>query len=568
MLSWLFVGALFLLCGVLGVLQYGWIGEISLADAERLHVNLQANLNRLSRDFNAGIAAACRALAPVDSPSDDPVPEADFRTRYDGWKTTPHGLMFQRIAVALPQENTLALRNFNLDREAFETAEWPATWQNLRRQLELRLAGAPPPMHSFDDPGFVFELPLFGSPRPDMPPMPILHRETGWLIFELDVRYISEFMLPELLQRYLSSGGSLDYEVEVVTKARPPAVIYESEPGAAKRIAARSDASVSLLDAQDWILRRRAAGPDPPASMPDVGHWQMFVRHRAGSLEAVVSRARWRNVAVTACILLLMVASLAALIRYTRQAQKLAALQMDFVAGISHELRTPLAVIHTAAYNLRGALARNPGQVERYGALIQQESGKLKDVVEQIMRFAAAKSGRGIRGKEAVSVEAVIEDTVESSKAVIQGSRCVVEKTVEPDLPLVLGDPVALKHVLQNLISNAAKYGTEGSNWIGVSAVQTTQNRQPVVEICVADRGPGIPADEQAHIFDPFFRGRRALQDQVHGTGLGLSLVKDIVEAHGGTIGVHSEPAKGTEFVVRIPVAPPELQDEFAHSLG
>jgi signal transduction histidine kinase len=263
-----------------------------------------------------------------------------------------------------------------------------------------------------------------------------------------------------------------------------------------------------------------------------------------------------------------MVASVTALIHYTRQAQKLAALQMDFVAGISHELRTPLAVIHTAAYNLQGSLARNPGQVERYGALIQQESGRLKELVEQVMRFAATKSGRAADRKEALSVEAVIDDTVESSKALIQGSRCVLETSIDPGLPLVLGDPVALKHALQNLISNAAKYGTEGSNWIGVSAAQTTDNQQAVVEIRVADRGPGIPADEQARIFDPFFRGRRALQDQVRGTGLGLSLVKDIVEAHGGTIGVHSEPAKGTEFVVRIPVAPPEYQDEFAHTLG
>ena len=72
----------------------------------------------------------------------------------------------------------------------------------------------------------------------------------------------------------------------------------------------------------------------------------------------------------------------------------------------------------------------------------------------------------------------------------------------------------------------------------------------------MADRGPGIPPDEQDQIFDPFFRGARAVQDQVHGTGLGLSLVKKIVEAHGGSIRVKSEPMKGTEFIVRIPAAP------------
>src|SRR5205823_11721439 len=106
------------------------------------------------------------------------------------------------------------------------------------------------------------------------------------------------------------------------------------------------------------------------------------------------------------------------------------------------------------------------------------------------------------------------------------------------------------------LFGNAVKYGMDGSNWIGISASAVVDGKDPAVEVRVADRGPGIPFDEQDHIFDPFFRGRRAVQDQVHGTGLGLNLVKKIVEAHGGTIRVKSEPMRGTEFVMRIPAAP------------
>jgi signal transduction histidine kinase len=282
----------------------------------------------------------------------------------------------------------------------------------------------------------------------------------------------------------------------------------------------------------------------------------MFVRHRAGSLEAVVSQARWRNLAVTAGVLLLMIGSLAALIRYTRRTQKLAALQMDFVAGISHELRTPLTVIHTAAYNLRGKLAANPSQVERYGALIQQESGRLTELVEQVLRFAGANAGRVIQEREPLSVASMIEETMESSKAVFQGAGCVVETRIDPGLPLVMADPLALKQALQNLFHNAAKYGTGSSHWIGVSASKADGEEKGMVEIRVADHGPGIPADEQEHIFESFFRGRRAMQDQIHGTGLGLDLAKRIVEAHGGTIRVKSAPMKGTEFIVWIPAAP------------
>jgi signal transduction histidine kinase len=275
----------------------------------------------------------------------------------------------------------------------------------------------------------------------------------------------------------------------------------------------------------------------------------MLVRHRSGSLEAVVAQARWRNLAVTAGVLLLMVASVAALVRFTRRAQKLAAQQMEFVAGVSHELRTPLAVIHTAAYNLRGGVTQDPSQVERYGVLIQRESGRLKEMVEQILQFAGAKAGHVIQKPEPLSVETVIE-------AAIAESQCVVEKRIDPGLPPILGDPVALKHALQNLIGNAAKHGMARGNWIGVFASQTRDKDREVVEIRVADRGPGIPEDEQKHIFEPFFRGRRAVEDQIHGAGLGLNLAKKIVEAHGGGIRVKSAPMKGTEFIVRIPAAP------------
>ena len=89
-----------------------------------------------------------------------------------------------------------------------------------------------------------------------------------------------------------------------------------------------------------------------------------------------------------------------------------------------------------------------------------------------------------------------------------------------------------------------------------------------MVEIRVADHGPGIPQDELGHIFDTFYRGKRAVEDQIHGTGLGLSLVKRIIEAHAGTVTAQSEPGKGTEFVVRIPAAPADQIDEFADTVN
>jgi hypothetical protein len=101
MLSWLFVAALLVLCGVLGVLQYRWIGEVSVAARERLRDSLQATLNRLSRDFNLEIISACRAVLPFNPSPDLQVAEAEFASRYEQWKrTSRHGQLFRRLALA------------------------------------------------------------------------------------------------------------------------------------------------------------------------------------------------------------------------------------------------------------------------------------------------------------------------------------------------------------------------------------------------------------------------------------------------------------------------------------
>jgi two-component system sensor histidine kinase BaeS len=105
---------------------------------------------------------------------------------------------------------------------------------------------------------------------------------------------------------------------------------------------------------------------------------------------------------------------------------------------------------------------------------------------------------------------------------------------------------------MQNLIVNAAKYGAANGGWIGLSALSASPG---FVEIRVSDRGPGIPPDELASIFDPFFRGQRPVQDQIHGTGLGLALVKGIVDAHGGSVTASSVPGQLTVFALKLPIA-------------
>jgi signal transduction histidine kinase len=543
-LAWLFVGLLVVLCAVLGTLQYRWIGEASRAERATLQQGLRESLQRISQEFDGEIARSCAALQPATGEPDDGSDEA-YAARYMSWKQAgQHTGIFRRIAVARPQGNTLLLRQLDLRTAVFAPADWPSGWTVLRDRLTAMLASRPGPGRRFPDlfgPVPLIERPHFGvTPGAEWP------RELDWLIVEPDLDYLRTVLLSELVRVHFGEGEELDYQVELVSRDNPEAVLWKAPAGAGVRIGRQADAATSLFD-----LGFR--GPQRPRGDPNRGLWILRVQHRSGSLDAVVERARLRNLFVTSAVLLLMLAAIGALLQFTRRAQRLADLQMNFVAGVGHELRTPLSVIRTAAHNLgRGGVISNAEQMQRYGSLIEDQADKLTAMVEQVLRFSGAEAGRPNYVKETLTAESLVEGALHSSAKVLGDSGCSVERHVEPGLPPVFGDPVALRHALQNLLANAVKYGAAGG-WIGISARQAAVRKRPGIEIQVADRGPGILAQELALIFDPFYRGKKAIDDQIHGTGLGLTLVKRIVEAHGGTVAAHSAPGKGARFVVRLP---------------
>ncbi len=608
LLSWISLSVLVVLVCVLGFLQYRWIGEISQMERKKLQDNLQSSLSRVSRDFNSELAVAAAALMPTNAEVDRMGREQAYEHRYAQWKNssaTPR--LFDRIALAWDRNGELTLRMLKLDTGTFEPAEWPAAWSGTRDQITARLRhepggpGGPPfdamrPIEAttvfeqprFADPGAAPSRSRFGTHPPPFPNREFPNRdrkgavqgprpaEQDWLVLEADPSYIAGNVLPDLLARHFGSNYQNDYQIDVVQRANPAVTIYKSGSAQAHR-SPEPAASVTLFDVMPQMLikgvferRLRPGLPRTAFAVADSvrGRWLLSIRLNAGSLETVVARARNTNLVISGAILLLMLLTGGALVRFSRQAQHLAQIEMDFVAGVSHELRTPLTVIRTAAFNLRGRLANNPVQVERYGNLIREESEKLPAIVEQVLRFASAKSGRLIHEREPLSVESLIEDSLLSTRGILEETLCRVDTKIEPGLPSVLGDSMALRHALQNLINNAVKYGTDGVKWIGLFARGTSGAGGPMIEIRVEDRGPGIPREEQHHIFDAFFRGQKAVRDQIHGTGLGLNLVKKIVEAHGGTVDVQSEPGAGTTFIIKLPALPTEQQHEFTHSLG
>lgn len=564
------MGILVILVCVLAGLQYYWIGEISSNEQKRLQDDLQAQVNKLSADFNAEISTAAAALQPEDQQVEAVGRERAYESRYAAWRAAaPHPRLFRRIGLVYMENGRLALEMLNRETGIFETVEWPQEWLAAKDSFVARLAGrggGPPRIENTT----LIDVPRFRSrPDPgfgkgDRPP------ELDWLLLDVDRDYAGAVVLPELLAPHLGEEFRSQYRVEVVDRANPSELIYRSDSDPTP--ASHAQVVATLFDPI-----RPNQGRDRGPRVPPIkgasndsgrGRWQLSLWLRNGTLESVVSSLRHRNMAISAAILMLLLATGAALAQFSRRAQRLAEVEMDFVAGVSHELRTPLTVIRTAAFNLRGKVASNPAQVERYGTLIQQESERLSAIVEQVLRFASTKAGRVVQERRAVSIAGLIDETLQSNKGMLEDTLCEVQTELQPGLPTVTGDSVALRHALQNLLANAAKYGRAGKQSVKISARSVTGAKGPEIEIRVADHGPGIPPEEQKHVFDAFYRGRKAVQDQIHGTGLGLHLVKKIVEAHGGTIRVRSEPMKGAEFIVRIPAAPPELQDEFAHTVG
>jgi len=237
----------------------------------------------------------------------------------------------------------------------------------------------------------------------------------------------------------------------------------------------------------------------------------------------------------------------------SQRAQRLARLQVEFVAGVSHELRTPLAVISSAADNLTDGIVESKPQVKLYGTLIRNEARRLEGMMEHILEFASGQKRRTYDPK-ILTVSDLIDSALAFCSATIQDANFTVEKAVAPDLAPILAEEKGILQCLQNLIINAVKYGGE-ERWIGIDARMDAGS----VMISVADRGLGIDAEDLPYIFDAFYRGRSATEAQIHGTGLGLSLAKSFAQAAGGNITVKSAPGEGTCFALRLPAAKPAL---------
>jgi len=411
-----------------------------------------------------------------------------------------------------------------------------------------------------------------------------------WVIIQLNPTVLEKETFPELAQRYFRGPVGLDYRVAVLAGANQR-VLYSSDSAFAESSAASHDASVNLFgppsrrtqtgppgQVPEMFRFFRNQGPRPQADDKHSGGgfdqsfgraismiplqypgqdsiWQLVVQHQRGSLEAAVSRLRWRHLLLSFGVLMLLAVTIAMVLIASQRARRLAALQMNFLAGVSHELRTPLAVISSAAENIAHGVVSDNAQVMRYGTSILRQARQLTQLVEQVLLFATTGQKFGNYLLRRVDVCEVIEAAIESTSAMASAAGVTVKRRIEMKLPPVAADFGALSQCLQNLITNAIKYGGD-ARWLEIRAdARRESGAIREVELTVSDKGIGISPVELKHIFEPFYRSPAVAGSNVHGTGLGLPLAWTVIEAMHGRLTVSSEPGKGSAFTIHLPVA-------------
>ena len=221
----------------------------------------------------------------------------------------------------------------------------------------------------------------------------------------------------------------------------------------------------------------------------------------------------------------------------------------EFLATLAHELRNPLAPMNNGLQLMRLA-ASNPATLEHARAMMERQLQQMKRLVDDLMDVSRISRNKLELRKEFVELATVVNRATETSRPLIEAAAQELLVSLPTEPVLIDGDPVRLAQAFSNLLNNASKYSEKGSQ-IWFHAEQAGDE----IIVKVRDTGIGIPADKLPNIFDIFMQVDRSLERAQGGLGIGLTLVRQLVQMHGGSVEVRSDgPGCGSEFVVRLPL--------------
>jgi signal transduction histidine kinase len=544
----------------IGFVQIRWIEEVAGAQRQHAVAALQASVIRFASDFDTEIT---RVHVAFETPSPGSDATAAWRYRFTMWReSAPYPKLVSEVNL-MEAERAAARLHFNRG-PGLPGQPGPQAGLDLVDMPDGRNVALMVPLIPGDG-----TMPVPGPPR------------TARIV--LNMNYIQRQFIPELVDRAFAELRA-DLQILIASNADPDRVIWRSEPdgNAAGRSADLSAPFFTLRpgcfmdvtgartpginaghpgtnQTTNSILRQMigrrtpACDQQPPGPRP-VGNWRIYARYRAGSVDAVTTRFRAWSIGLSLGVLLILFLAGLMLVLSTERARSLAKLQMEFAATVSHELRTPLSAIRIAADNLSQGMVENRAQAQRYGSLIAAQVQHLTSLVSDVLMFSHSEASPGIPGIGPVGVEAVVEDALSNCAADLHAAGFHVERDLRTPLPDILASRHLITQCLINIIQNAIKYARSGK-FISVHAAARNFGSLSGVQIDIVDHGPGIPREELSKVFEPFYRGREARSSQISGLGLGLSIVKRIVDGHRGHIDVRSGPNSHTRFTIWIAAA-------------
>lgn len=550
---------------VLAVYQYRWTGEISRTEQARLRNSLATSVQNFDREFSYDFQQLCESFE-LDPEAEPSAIESHAARQQANWtRTSTHADLVRGLYIwKKGSSKATDLEFFNQSENRFQDVNWPSDLVSLHRFLRQR--GEFLSSVTDDREAVYYPWTFFGdSPalfRPIFQIVPSGHDSSsgvhtaGILIVALNREYIEREYFSDLVDRHFGAAGQRSFVVSVRTAKAPYQTIYLSDANS-PIVASSTDAAVNLFDLVGVEARRRG---HPPLQASAAGEqWQLVAQHPAGSLEEAVASWRRRNLAISLGLLVILAGSMALIFSGARRSKALSRMQMEFVAGVSHELCTPLAVINTAAENLADGVVENAEQMREYGGLIRGQGRRLERLVDEVLLFTAGRFGLSGYEMEPVEVATIVSQSLSTSEANLHDAGFTVAKEVNDKLPPIVADPSAAITCIENVVSNAIKY-SNSSKWIAVRAYEASADSKPEVRIAVEDKGIGISSADLAHIFEPFYRVQSVRDNQIRGVGLGLYLVKRMMEDMGGRVSVTSELGRGTVVVLHFPVA--DLADQ------
>ncbi len=342
----------------------------------------------------------------------------------------------------------------------------------------------------------------------------------------VDEKYLSEEVLPQLVTESLTEFFPNDHADVIVT-------LYDKH------------GNVSFAN-QTLAAEKFEAAEALPFIFKD---WSLMIQMRNMTEEQGAKRVFAVNLSLSVLMTALVLGGIIMALRTASREMKLSRMKSDFVSNVSHELRTPLASIRVFGEFFKMGWVDQPRKIQEYGEYIENESRRLTQLINNILDFSKIESGGKTYQFERADLKEVVEETLKAFD--VRLSQCGFSVSFKPPtepLAPVLINRDAVTQSLMNLLDNAIKYS-------GASREITVQigQKDGSVMVSVIDYGIGIPREERDKIFDKFYRVSTGLVHDVKGSGLGLSIVKHIVEAHSGKITVESTPGAGSTFTLHFP---------------